>query len=733
MSTKDLGRKTCTLTLAFASLLILVCANPSDTFRWRWSTCIPITNKSFILGRELGNLFKLGDTLKILGVSDTNALGVDSFPDVVAFAVTKKDSINMSQKHDALEVKHFHTNLGVIPISGTGTTNIMIPMGPSSIAVDFPFSKNDTMRYSKIRSIFFDTSSKPLSITITNTTPVNIDNFTITILNLAPTSNPQNIGTLAANGGTKTVSYPVGGSGIDSGRVIYRVSGTLKATGNIAAGEGVSVQFTLDSLRMAGGEIMDSLLTFIDTFSNPYRITDTVKIDYADVADGAFLYQMTNNTNIDFAITLVHEHTWSTNECVNRHVQTLSDLAVFHSKHDSDYFYRGNLTPNPVLIKGNTTEKILQIPFGTNRLFPQWMDTISVTRVDYIAQSPEPSGKWKKFGAGDSLHFTITPIAMRFDKMLGTVMAAYQKDSDPSTKEIPFPWKQSSKLSLRGHFFLNRVLTRVTVNTGLPDDAMISKFVIDFKVIDPAFPAKPATKTIVLDSLIKGKIFHDSVDITDIVNQFPDSVTITMHGTVPVGTRMVIVNNMQKVGDTTEQGGMILHGDVKYDLVAPLGWQITGPVTMDLATDTVPLKDIKQVTKLMDKIVQVQMKFNNYTNVNGTLFCLIAPKNKIAGFDNLSTTRVFDLINGNAEVNGYVNLLGKYGVTLPPRNRDTSENVTLNEQQINMLVNSDTSAWRWELNFYPTPKDSLWDTDSIKIRSRLYIEGTNSMDSLFSN
>jgi len=142
-----------------------------------------------------------------------------------------------------------------------------------------------------------------------------------------------------------------------------------------------------------------------------------------------------------------------------------------------------------------------------------------------------------------------------------------------------------------------------------------------------------------------------------------------------------------------------------------------------------PLRFIK---KLESRLVTMNLKIRNSSNMHMRLYSLIAPRKLIDTLDSMSTNDFVKLARskGNSEALGYVNFFGSDGVFVPPRDSTFENNVVLDHNQLETILNSDTCSWRWLARLEPQPRDSLMDTDFLDIRSKLRIEGINSVDSL---
>jgi hypothetical protein len=318
--------------------------------------------------------------------------------------------------------------------------------------------------------------------------------------------------------------------------------------------------------------------------------------------------------------------------------------------------------------------------------------------------------------------------------MAGTVMSPYKKTGEARTQRVPYPttWNASIRDSLRGKFKLKRVLALVGFEMAMPEGAGMDTFQVRFDIWDPANPATVARRTSVLKHLKNDTTYLDSVDITNIVNLFPDSLTIQAYSTVPAGTRILIVNDLQQFGQNT--GGMGMNGYVNFRLKPYLDWEVESLATMDLGSGRVEIgSGMRYFGKMSERAASFNIGVENHTNVNIRLTALMAPNMGRKKLDSISTNQISNLlaVEGRAEAAGYVNLLGPDGVVIPPRGQFEDNAVQLSEQQIGMILDADTAAWRWILQFMEKPREALLDTDYIFIKSWIHFEGVNNMDSVF--
>jgi hypothetical protein len=229
--------------------------------------------------------------------------------------------------------------------------------------------------------------------------------------------------------------------------------------------------------------------------------------------------------------------------------------------------------------------------------------------------------------------------------------------------------------------------------------------------------------------------YNRMINITNVVDSFPDSVKILTHVTVPAGTRIRAINDMN-VNDKSV-GTMTVKTYVDYKLNAYFDWNIAKMTTMDLGADTFTIeeKGVRAFRRMSDKSFSFGLRVLDSSNVNIRLLALFAPDSLQTRLyvDSLSTNEVNDLVSdntGKAEAAGYVNLLGSQGVYIPQRGSVVNDSIALNDKQIARILGTHHGSMRWLLRFMPSGRDSLTNADFIKINSWIHLEGVNNMDSV---
>ena len=730
---------------AFAAACLVFCSNPTNqNLRWRTNMELPISNSNFILGQQFKDLFGAIDTIKdfsMLGINDTTVEGIyDTASHSTAFSEQHKDTFSFVQKQDTISDKLYHVTIGPIPLSGAGNINTTVPFGVAAgnlPSVLGPITVSNTLTLNNIRQITFDAlpANGLLSVRLTNNTGVAINNLTLSFPNILPSAPSKSVGTIPA-GSFSDITIDVSGQTLGN-TLQTQVIATL-APGTVLTGASLGVQISLGGTKASNLIVMDSLISIADTFTNNYEISDSINIDYADFDGGTFFYFLNNKTGLNLNILEEHHDLWRTSECVRENINTASGLSVVADYHDSLYYYGGKILDEITQVSARQNHQFGHFNLGSYRLFPSWNDSLnsSVSRVDYVIRTvPQPNG-WDTINATDSLIFTIQAIDLHFSGMQGTLVKDINKTSDTQTVAIPFPFPNGDRDSLRNKFMLSRVLANMNLKMDLPDSAFLGAMSVRFNVLAPQFPATAIDTNVAFGLIKKDTTYNRVLNITKVVNNFPDSVKILTFVTIPKGTRIRAINDQTQ---TAGIGAMTIKSYADYKINAYFDWSVASLTTMDLGADTFTLDtgSIRIFRKMENRTASFDFDVFNQTNVFIRLYALFAPDSARAFLlqnDTLFPTNTLNamvLTPGAAESQGYINLLGTSGVYIPVRNKDTTNSIALDNGQLNTILNTKKGAIRWMLKFNPTASnDSLKNTDYINVKSSFHFEGVNNMDSL---
>ena len=733
------------LLCAFAAACLVFCSNPTNqNLRWRTNLELPISNSNFILGQQFKDLFGAIDTIKdfsMLGINDTTVDGVyDTASHTTAFSEQHKDTFSFVQKQDTMSDKLYHVTVGPIPLSSAGNINTTVPFGvaagnlPNGLG---PVTVSNTLPLNNIRQITFDAlpANGLLSVRLTNNTGVALNNLTLSFPNILPSAPGKTVGTIPA-GSFSDVTIDVSGQTLGN-TIQTQVIATL-APGTVLAGASLGVAISLAGAKASSLIVMDSLISLADTFSNLYEISDSINIDYTDLEEGTFHYLLNNETGLNLTILEEHHDLWLASACSRKNVNNVSELSAFADYADSSNYYAGKILKTGASVSARENTEFAWVNLGSYRMFPTWNDSLqnSVSRVDYIIKTNSIPGQWDTINATDSLIFTIRVTALSYKGMAGTLVKDINKTSDTQTVAIPFPFPNGDRDSLRNKFMLSRVLANMNLKMDLPDSAFLGAMSVRFNVLAPQFPATSIDTNVAFGLIKKDTTYNRVLNITKVVNNFPDSVKILTFVTIPKGTRIRAINDQTQ---TAGIGAMTIKSYADYKINAYFDSSVASLTTMDLGADTFTLDtgSTRIFRKMESRTASFDFTVFNQTNVFIRLYALFAPDSARAFLlqnDTLFPTNTLNamvLTQGAAESQGYINLLGTNGVYIPVRNKDTTNSIALDNSQLNTILDTKKGAIRWMLKFNPTTaNDSLKNTDYINVKSSFHFEGVNNMDSL---
>jgi hypothetical protein len=746
----------CAALTAAGFVLLWQCANPSNKPPLRWQTTydVPLTNDSFFLAQQMTNLFSQinGQKIDVLGsgrspkdtgiyydtanprvlLPDTGQFRALGYGDTAVFSILQDDTISYDVHQDSMKSQDFHPRIGPILLSNVPTYSATIAPAAGS------FNQAVTLPLHGITTVTFDPTSPAMTVTVTNNSSATITGLTIGMF-----GGTQQVASLAPNS-SAPVTVPVAGQSIAGGMLPITVLGSASAPASL------TISFNANGLLASYAQVMDSLVPFSTQVINDYNLTDTLNVDYIDILTGAFVYAFHNYTQIPMQINIIQLNLWQSSYCVQDSLISLATLTTANAGGLDSSFYFGQLTSQPqVIASGGAVADSLRSNLSGLRLFPVWNPNIgtsgeSVSRVVYTVTNVPPTGKTVTINAGDSMLFTIRAPHFKFQEMTGTVVLPYVRTGDTAKVAVPFPWNSASKDSLRGNLILNKVWADLFLQPNLPDStiltprrAMIDTIGIVYSIFNPLNPSVHVDSSSTLHNVVNDTVYRlKPTDIGSIINQYPDSMYITVGVTVPAGTYLRAINELTQPTQPNYNlymGQMFLKADITARMNAVLTWQVNNSTSLDLGTGRFKVpKATRYITKMDGLQATVHMTTLNRSNVYLNLYALMAPKAHMNALDSLPLDSVWAYIGNSAMAQsaGYINLLGTSGVPIPQRDSTVTDSVALSEWQIDSLLQGDSAGWRWEARFMPMGSDALSDTDFIKIKSYMHLVGNNNMDSL---
>jgi len=729
-----------TFFIALVPALLVLCSNPSDVepFKWPWAADVPVTNQRFYIADELDGLIDTRDSedtvdsqgMQIIADIDT---GVDG--DTAIFSQGVKDSIEFSQTQDEFNSTTFLDSIGQITIANAPDfTSVPMPLG---IALD--------TNLTQIGGIRFDESSNALLVTVTNNTSVTLSNVIVTIDGL----NSSSIASISS-GAQSTASITLAGH-----RITSPISIAVNAdnAGSVPGGETVALDFSFNGTIADSLSVLDSLISISKTFSKKFEISDSLELYYTDVSEGRFIYTVKNGTDpvngLNIRTDIIHHHIWTRSQCELRSAEKFTQLpTLFDTANNGPdmQYYTGQITgSNGFTVNAGTNSEVSGgFNLGGYRLFAEWdsINRVSISPIDLIISTTPPTGRMVTLEESDTISITIDPVTFGFSKAKGILREPFSTSVDTQMVEIPWPenWSESSRDSLRGKFNLEKVEASFNITPQVKDSAYIDTFKLFVHVFDPQTTDSQGNSTLTIDTtytftnIRNNTVIPTSLRVESIINAFHDSIGVSISSTVPVNTEILVIDDGRLYSNAI--GGMTIKADIHYDMKVFLSWQTTSPVSLDLGSAKFKmLPALALFRKMQEKEAAVIFDVYNNTNVNIKLFALYGPDTLSRHIDTLDSDSAFGLTQSTDQISpdGYINLLGNAGVTIPARNSNQLDTVALNDEQMSRMfeTETDSGSWRWFIQFQQQDSaDAMHDTDYIDINSNLYLYGIHSTDSL---
>ncbi|MDG5814441.1 hypothetical protein QA601_05090 [Chitinispirillales bacterium ANBcel5] len=695
------------------NVLLLGCINPvNEPLEWLSAFDLPITNKKYFVEDQ------------VLARYDSEKVRLITEDSTLAFSIERDDSADFEITQDRPEPKRYKEILGPLTLSDwlkveTGFSrseavveDTNINMGPKRSPIP------------AVESILFHENSNDLNVRVYNNFTTELSNVYVGLGDLGQ----QHLGTIA-QGSHGTVQFDVAGQ-----EMLSEIEITLQAqtAEDSLFGEGVVVEFDFDGLLASKYSGNDQLLkNYSQTFSFDYRITDDIFMEYIDVHSGTFNYLFDNSTDLNLQIDGHHQNLWLTEYSNDNDLFSLTDLK---DRALDSTFHRGKLAA--ATINSRAKGEIESIDVSGIRMFPHW-DTLAgatMTSIEY-GVSFASENRRVDVSEGDTLIFEILAPSLIYQEFGAKVMNSPEPILDTQFIEISMPPLSENSDSLVGRLILTDVSSLAQISPSMTERTFIDTLNVTFSVFDPKSPDVVSYTETKLYSVRSEETYTREIDLTDVANQFPDTAAVIVGISMPEGTRLRNVNNVNEVAwDENLAGKVEIATELKYSIDALLKWKVIDEFAIDLGTDTfsVPAA-MRAFRKMEQREAEFETSLENNTNLSAQLFAILAPQEKLPELDSLSNNEVSELVADSelAYSRGFVNLLGEQGIYLPPRSQSSSFSITLSDKQLERMLQSDTCSVRWQKIFKKqTPADAIHVEDYIHINSWIYLRGVNNSDSL---
>jgi hypothetical protein len=501
--------------------------------------------------------------------------------DTVVSSLLCADSISYPLGQGSLGTKASHLQMGLITIYNAPVIIDTLPPGtlpplPAGTYPALPFN----LPLNVINTAVFDSNSPPLSITIRN-----LSSATISTLNLSIFDSLRS--TSLGPYDSATLSFPVAGKGITGGVLGVQAGYSADDTARVA------VEINYNGLVVSEITALYSVLQgFRKSFANDYGLSDSLDIKYLDIRDGYYSYSFVNYTQNTLLLQAEQLNLWDKAVCVARGVDSAEAIGGAFAYADSCVgayscmgYYFGNLTSGYLGVNTNDSLRINTSALAQIRLFPLWNDSThqSVSRVLYTIRIANPSNPatMLTLKSTDSICIAVSPSNIHYQEMLATVKQEYVREGDTAKVKVPSPWNAASSDSLGKDVWADiSMITRLPDSTLFqPRRATIDTLGVTYTFFDPANTAASVQCSAEFLNVRDSMLLNQQTNLTSLMSLWPDSIYIAVKTTIPVGTRVLLVNEQTMVDPDymLYMGLMNINGDYTVNI-----YELTGVIARDM-------------------------------------------------------------------------------------------------------------------------------------------------------
>ncbi|NLE02023.1 MAG: hypothetical protein GX640_19340 [Fibrobacter sp.] len=271
---------------------------------------------------------------------------------------------------------------------------------------------------------------------------------------------------------------------------------------------------------------------------------------------------------------------------------------------------------------------------------------------------------------------------------------------------------------------------QLQLSPSLPPKSVIDSLNMIIAITDSQSNVS-ATYNNTLKSIKPGKTFKSQLDLTDLLNAWPQSIILNSQIDLPSGSGVDIYNYKDPFGNYSPTLSMGV--SVKWSLTIPFSWKILDTIKTELEKSEFFLEDLdlSWVNKFDNLDVKMKINFFNNTSLHFILHGIAATENHLSELDDFS---FHEILSGNDTTtinNNFLSrLFGSQGLIIPPRGDSSEVSFQLNEQVLKALFAGEKCFIRWFLIIPYSNSDALQNNDFLKLTATALIRGTGNSDSL---
>jgi hypothetical protein len=725
--------------LAFVApllMLALQCSMPSDPEEtsWQAQVTVPIGVNEYTVGKQLQDAGFEG--FEIEGVSDS------ADPDDT-LALSVRDSVTMELDRKLLDLDSTSLEKTIGPITIQNSTLVDAPMnlpfsGQLSAGFSAPFSVTSAQTIKNVYYVLFDSTCPLLPVTVKNTcVGQTMNSLTVWIADNGVRVTEGVVTTLSP-GQSVVVLMPIAGQSLDSS-IVIGVAGTISSSGGtITTNEGIDVRFLLDNMLVSSAAVLDSLLLLTQTYEQVFSLSDSFTIDYVDFDTCIINYRISSTTPISLKVTGEMLDLWGVSFCKEKGIGERSLIAQNTTPSDSSdpVRYRGKILCD-TLGKSGLLSQTDVFTFGPARFLASRDSLTGKSQGSFrFFPSVIASGKKVTLNKNDRFEADIRPVRFPFVTLKGTFQYAMSEMGDPAPFKTSFPWKKSICDSLRRKLEFVSAKAPLQISLNVSDSTKIDSALLHISIVDPSSPNAPAvTSTITLQDVSNQNIQTANIDLTNLLNGFPDSLIVSCDATIPAGANLFL-SNERDLQTGAYRNNLKLGAKVNVSIRLPLDWKLKDTAKIVLEDSKFSIdSSLKDFDVMRDMEISLLLRIGNRTNFAGVLYAIAATDGSGAALLALREDQVGpEICNSNAG-RDFINLLGNSGLTIPEHRTITtaagSDSASYAENTIIMgpamadrIIRAREMFIRWKLVLPQKENDALKNGDKVTIASSLLVKGT---------
>jgi hypothetical protein len=719
-------------TASILTLFTVMCSMPSDTKEtaWRTQITLPIGVTDFSLTKLMTAGFNNFD---ILGASGSARPG-----DTLIVAANDSMTMNFNQQLFNLDSAYLKEKLGASTIQTSDT--VAAPMTfdvDGKVDVTIPFHTTSTQTLKNIFYAEFDSTCPPLPVQVTNaSTTVILDNLTIGIMDNGQLVTNGHITTLSP-GASETIAMPMAGAVLDS-VIMLDVSGTIRGNGaTVSSHEGLFLKFSLNGMVVSKATILDSLLNFTHRFEKALSLSDTFNIDYVDFDTAIIEYTIMTTAPIMLRVEAELRDLWDISFCKQRDITTVAAIAPNVTASDSanPKRYLGRIIAD-TLGRSGLPQQRGRLSFGSSRLFAKW-DTITNKSMSYYKFTAAiiPAGRRVTIAKTDRFEADMQPVRFPFVALSGKFQYEMRKRGAPFRVQTSLGWGKSIVDSLRGKLQFKSATAPLSVKMIMANSSLIDSVLIAVVINNPQTGSTPpCTSLIGIGNMTNNTAKTAIIDLTELINGFPDSLVFSLSSTFPARSRLFLTNERDPI--TGEYPNSLLLGaNTSVAARIPLDWKFSSTAVVILEDSRVAMNSsLKDFTFMRDREVSLVLRIKNESPLAGVLYGIAAADADGKALLSLPDDQVDPAICATQAGKRFINLLGNSGVGIPKRDPtdtaatlisiDSKSTLSFDEQAIARLFGATTLHIRWKLVLPAKEGEAMRNGDKISISSSFNIKGT---------